>query len=78
MDERTISFAKKAYDSVRQNPNLVQPYLDMTAFGMDFVNAHGFWTLHNMVLQLEKTKDAVVGFLNTDNDVITFKTRVDR
>jgi hypothetical protein len=26
----------------------------MAAFGVDFTDAHGLWTLHNMVLQLEE------------------------
>jgi hypothetical protein len=54
MGEKTISFVEKAYDFARQNPNLAPPYLEMTAFGTDFADAHGLWTLHNMVLQLEE------------------------
>jgi hypothetical protein len=26
----------------------------MTAFGTDFTDAHGLWTLHNVVLQMEE------------------------
>jgi hypothetical protein len=52
MGEKTISFVEKAYDFARQNPNLTPPYLEMVAFGTDFTDAHGLWTLHNMVLQL--------------------------
>jgi hypothetical protein len=54
MGEKTISFVEKAYDFAKQNPNLVPPYLEMTAFGTDFTDAHGLWTLHNLVLQLEE------------------------
>jgi hypothetical protein len=54
MGEKTISFVEKAHDFALQNPNLVPPYLEMTAFGTDFADAHGLWTLHNMVLQLEE------------------------
>jgi hypothetical protein len=54
MGEKTISFVEKAYDFARQNPNLTPPYLEMAAFGTDFSDAHGLWTLHNMVLQLEE------------------------
>jgi hypothetical protein len=35
MGEKTISFVEKAFDFAQQNPNLVPPYLDMTAFGAD-------------------------------------------
>jgi hypothetical protein len=54
MGEKTISFVEKAYDFAKQNPNLVPPYLEMAAFGVDFEDAHGLWTLHSMVLQLEE------------------------
>jgi hypothetical protein len=54
MGEKTISFVEKAYDFAKQNPNLVPPYLEMTAFGTDFTDAHGLWSLHNLVLQLEE------------------------
>jgi hypothetical protein len=54
MGEKTISFVEKAYDFAQQNPNLVPPYLEMAAFGTDFADAHGLWTLHNLVQQLEE------------------------
>ena len=54
MGEKTIGFVEKAHDFAQQNPNLLPPYLDMSAFDTDFTDAHGLWTLHNMVLQLEE------------------------
>jgi hypothetical protein len=54
MGEKTISFVEKAYDFAKQNPNLVPPYLEMAAFEVDFGDAHGLWTLHNAVVQLEE------------------------
>jgi hypothetical protein len=54
MGEKTIGFVEKAHDFAQQNPNLVPPYLGMTAFDVDFTDAHGLWTLHNIVLQLEE------------------------
>jgi hypothetical protein len=54
MGEKTISFVEKAYDFAKQNPNLVPPYLDMAAFGADFEDAHGLWTLVNSIRQLEE------------------------
>jgi hypothetical protein len=52
--EKTISFVEKAYDFAQQNPKLVPPYLDMAAFGVDFGDAHGLWTLVNSIRQLEE------------------------
>jgi hypothetical protein len=54
MGEKTISFVEKAHDFAQQNPNLVPPYLEMGAFRTDFADAHGLWTLHNLVMQLEE------------------------
>jgi hypothetical protein len=54
MGEKTISFVEKAYDFAQQNPNLVPPYLYMAAFGVDFGDAHGLWTLVNSIRQLEE------------------------
>jgi hypothetical protein len=54
MGEKTISFVEKAYDFAKQNPNFVPPYLDITAFGTDFEDAHGLWTLVNSIRQLEE------------------------
>ncbi|MDR1400354.1 MAG: hypothetical protein LBJ41_10565 [Treponema sp.] len=57
MGEKTIGFVEKAYDFARQNPGLVPPYLDLDAFGVDFADAHGLWTLLNSVRQLEEAID---------------------
>ena len=54
MGEKSIGFVEKAYDFAQQNPSLVPPYLEMAAFGTDFSDAHGLWTLHNVVLQLQE------------------------
>ncbi|MDR0645009.1 MAG: hypothetical protein LBG05_08960 [Treponema sp.] len=58
MGEKTIGFVEKAFDFARQNPNLAPPYLDLDAFGVDFGDAHGLWTLVNSIRQLdENTSD---------------------
>jgi hypothetical protein len=49
MGKKTIGFVKITYDFAKQNLNLVLPYLEMTAFGMNFTDAHGLWLLHNLV-----------------------------
>jgi hypothetical protein len=49
MGEKTIGFVEKAYDFARQNPNLVPPYREIDAFGVDFAGSHGLWTLLNSV-----------------------------
>jgi hypothetical protein len=54
MGAKTIVFVEKAYDFARQNLNLVPPYLDIDAFGTDFGDAHGLWTVHSMVQQVEE------------------------
>jgi hypothetical protein len=54
MGEKTIGFVEKAHDFAQQNPNLVPPYLEMGAFGTDFTDAHGLWSIHNLVMQLEE------------------------
>jgi hypothetical protein len=57
MGAKTLSFVEKAYDFAKQNPNLVPPYLDLAAFGVDFTDAHGLWTLANTVRQLGEGLD---------------------
>jgi hypothetical protein len=57
MGEKTISFVEKAYDFARQNPSLVPLYLGIDAFGVDFADAHGLWTLLNSIRQLEEGID---------------------
>jgi hypothetical protein len=57
MGEKTLSFVEKAYDFARKNPAFVPPYLEVDAFGVDFSDAHGLWTLHNTMRQLEEGID---------------------
>jgi hypothetical protein len=57
MGEKTISFVEKAYDFARQNPGLVPLYLGLDAFGVDFADARGLWTLLNSIQQLEEAID---------------------
>jgi hypothetical protein len=45
---------KKAYDFAKQNPNLVPPYLDIAAFGVDFGDAYGLWMPVNSIRQLDE------------------------
>ena len=54
MGEKSLEFVEKAHDFAQQNPNLVPPYLDMDEFGKDFNEAHGLWTTHNSVRQLDE------------------------
>jgi hypothetical protein len=55
MGEKTISFVEKAYDLPNRTRIYSPPYLDMAAFGADFEDAHGLWTLVNTTRQLEET-----------------------
>jgi hypothetical protein len=54
MGEKTLAFVEKTYDYAQTNPNLIPPYVDMAAFGIDFNEAHGLWTIHNKSRQLEE------------------------
>jgi hypothetical protein len=54
MGDKTLSFVEKAYDFARNDPNLVPPYLDLDAFGVDFGDAHGLWTLLDAIHKLEE------------------------
>jgi hypothetical protein len=60
MGGRTFGFVEKAFDFARQNSRFVPPYLDMDAFGADFADAHGLWTLRNAARQIEEGIDDTV------------------
>ncbi|MDR2481578.1 MAG: hypothetical protein LBD07_04715 [Spirochaetaceae bacterium] len=57
MGEKSLEFVEKAYEFAGKNANLVPPYLDMEEFGADFNEAHGLWTFHNAIRQLEEGID---------------------
>jgi len=57
MGERTLAFVEKAYDFAGKNPGLVPPYLNVAAWGVDFNDAHGLWTVHNSIHQLDEGID---------------------
>jgi hypothetical protein len=57
MGEKTIDFVEKALDFAKQNTNLVPPYLEVDAFGVDFSDTHGLWTLFNSIRQLAEGID---------------------
>jgi hypothetical protein len=48
MGDKSLPLWKKAHDYAHDNPNLVPRYLDMGNFDVDFKNAHGLWTIHNL------------------------------
>ncbi|GHT72887.1 hypothetical protein FACS189456_2570 [Bacteroidia bacterium] len=52
MGEKSLSFVEKAYELANQNPALRPSYLDMSAFAVDFGDAHGLWVAHNSSQQL--------------------------
>ena len=57
MGEKTLSFVEKAHEFALQNPNLVPPFLDMTAFDTDFADAHNLWTVLLSSQQLHENLD---------------------
>jgi len=52
MGGRAAVFVEEAYAFARENPVLVPPFLDMDAFGEDFSDAHGLWTLASSARQV--------------------------
>jgi hypothetical protein len=57
MGEKTLSFVEKAHEFALQNPNLVPPFLDMTAFDIDFADARNLWTVLLASQQLHENLD---------------------
>jgi hypothetical protein len=57
MGEKTMSFVEKANKFAAQNPNLVPPYLDMTAFDMNFADANKLLTVFIISQQLYENLD---------------------
>jgi hypothetical protein len=54
MGPKTLNFVEKAHEYAHENPSLVPNYLDMSEFDTDFADAHGLWTLHNRITQLQE------------------------
>ena len=54
MGPKTLNFVEKSHEYAHENPTLVPNYLNMAEFDTDFTDAHGLWTLHNRVTQLEE------------------------
>ncbi|MDR0537458.1 MAG: hypothetical protein LBH04_05380 [Tannerellaceae bacterium] len=54
MGTKTLEFVEKAHEFALQNPSLRPPYLDMTAFDADFVDAHGLWSIQSLSEQVNE------------------------
>jgi hypothetical protein len=54
MGPKTLNFVEKSHEYAHENPSLVPNYLEMDEFDIDFADAHGLWTLHNRVQQLQE------------------------
>jgi hypothetical protein len=57
MGEKTLGFVEKSHEFATDNPTLVPSYLDMTAFGIDFADAHNLWSLFLLTQQLHENVD---------------------
>jgi hypothetical protein len=55
MGDKSLAFVEKAHDYAHDNPTLVPSYMDMTAFDVDFSDAHGLWSLLTLIKQLEES-----------------------
>jgi hypothetical protein len=60
MGDKSLTFVEKAHDYAHDNPNLVPGFLDMTAFDVDFADAHGLWSVLTLVKQLQETLEDTV------------------
>jgi hypothetical protein len=60
MGDKSLAFVEKAHDYAVDNPALTPSYLDMTAFDVDFADAHGLWSLLTLVKQLEEALEDTV------------------
>ncbi|MDR1073851.1 MAG: hypothetical protein LBL45_09295 [Treponema sp.] len=60
MGDKSLAFVEKAHDYAHDNPNLVPSFLDMTAFDVDFTDAHGLWSVLTLVKQLQETLEDTV------------------
>ena len=54
MGDRSLAFVEKTHDYAHDNPTLVPSYLDMDDFDKDFSDAHGLWSLHTAIHQLDE------------------------
>jgi hypothetical protein len=60
MGDKSLAFVEKAHGYAHENAALVPNYLDMVAFDVDFNDAHGLWTILNLVKQLEESLEDTV------------------
>jgi hypothetical protein len=57
MGDKSLTFVEKSYVYALENPTLAPSYLDMQAFGVDFADAHGLWTVRNDAQQVYEMLD---------------------
>ena len=60
MGDKSLAFVEKAHGYAHDNPSLTPSYLDMTAFDVDFADAHGLWALLTLVKQLEEALEDTI------------------
>jgi hypothetical protein len=60
MGDKSLAFVEKAHDYAHDNPPLTPSYLDMTAFDVDFADAHGLWNLLTQIKQLEEAVEDTI------------------
>ncbi|MDR2633325.1 MAG: hypothetical protein LBC51_06845 [Treponema sp.] len=60
MGDKSLAFVEKAHDYAHANPTVVPSYLNMTAFDVDFQDAHGLWSLVTLVKQLEEALEDTI------------------
>jgi len=53
MGSKTLEFVEKAHGYAHTAPIIVPPFMRLDDFDADYADARGFWTLHNVVSQIE-------------------------
>jgi hypothetical protein len=60
MGDKSLAFVEKARDYATDNPTLAPSYLDMTAFDVDFADAHGLWRIATLIKQLDEAVEDTI------------------
>jgi hypothetical protein len=60
MGDKSLAFVEKAHDYAADNPTLTPSYMDMSAFDVDFADAHGLWNILTLIKQLEEAVEDTI------------------
>jgi hypothetical protein len=66
MGEKTFAFVEKAHDYAKANPALCPSFLDISAFDIDYADAHNLWTLRNKAKQFYEIINDIVALSGSE------------